>query len=58
MNDTYYSDYSEITPALLKMARQSEEVSHIPPELYIEKEVKRGLRDLDGKGLELILLAV
>ncbi len=51
MNDTYYSDYSEITPALLKMARQSEEVSRIPPELYIEKEVKRGLRDLDGKGV-------
>ena len=48
MNGTYYS---EITPKLLKMARQSESISYIKPELYIKKDVKRGLRDLDGKGV-------
>ena len=43
--------YSEITPALLKMARQCEESDRIDPELYIQYDVKRGLRDLSGKGV-------
>ena len=48
MNGTYYS---EITPDILKMARQSERISFIDPKLYLDLDVKRGLRDLDGKGV-------
>ena len=48
MNGTYYS---EITPDILKMARQSEKISFIDPKLYLDLDVKRGLRDLDGKGV-------
>ena len=43
--------YSEITPDILKLARQSEAVSLIDPALYPKYDVKRGLRDLNGKGV-------
>ena len=43
--------YSEITPDILALSKQSEQVSYIDPELYIKYDVKRGLRDLDGKGV-------
>ena len=43
--------YSEITPQLLSMAQKSEAISHIDQDLYLKYDVKRGLRDLNGKGV-------
>ena len=43
--------YSEITPQLMHLSRMSEESGQIDPELYEKLDVKRGLRDLDGKGV-------
>lgn len=45
------NSYSEITPEILKLARLCEETATIRPELYTEYDVKRGLRDLNGKGV-------
>lgn len=43
-------NYSEITPEILNLAAKCQ--SHtIDPELYGKYEVKRGLRDLSGKGV-------
>ena len=44
-------NYSEITPKLLELAQLSKEYSYIDPELYTAHDVKRGLRDLNGKGV-------
>lgn len=43
--------YSEITPELLALSRLSHENSLIDPSLYTKYEVKRGLRDISGKGV-------
>ena len=43
--------YSEITPELLKLSKLTQENKKIDPELYTKYEVKRGLRDLNGKGV-------
>ena len=43
--------YSEITPDILKLSKQCEAVSYIDPSLYAKYDVKRGLRDLNGKGV-------
>lgn len=43
--------YSEITPELLQLSKLSRQNSLIDPELYTKYEVKRGLRDLNGKGV-------
>ena len=43
--------YSEITPEILNLAKMSEEISQISSELYKKYEVKRGLRDISGKGV-------
>lgn len=43
--------YSEITPELQQMAEMSRKASYIDPELYTKYDVKRGLRDLNGKGV-------
>ncbi len=43
--------YSEITPQLLELAKISEQVSMIDPALYTKYDVKRGLRDINGKGV-------
>lgn len=43
--------YSEITPDILKLSKKCEAVSHIDPDLYQQYDVKRGLRDLNGKGV-------
>ncbi len=46
------SDYfSEITPELTKLAALSRKASYIDPELYSTYDVKRGLRDVSGKGV-------
>ena len=44
-------NYSEITPELLKLSKLSRQNSQIDPSLYGKYEVKRGLRDLNGKGV-------
>ena len=43
--------YSDITPDILKLAKLSEEAGIIDSELFTKYDVKRGLRDLNGKGV-------
>ena len=45
------SSYSKITPEIEKLASLTEKASYVNPELYTEYGVKRGLRDLNGKGV-------
>lgn len=42
---------SEITPEILELSKLSSDSAYIPPELYTQYDVKRGLRDLNGKGV-------
>lgn len=51
MTDFTTENYSEITPTLEKLASLSIESSYIDPELYTQYDVKRGLRDVNGKGV-------
>lgn len=43
--------FSEITPKICQYARLCEECNAIDQELYSKYEVKRGLRDINGKGV-------
>ena len=43
--------YCEITPELLALKQQWEKKNYIDPKLYKEYNVKRGLRDEDGRGV-------
>ncbi len=43
--------YSEITPDIVKLASMCEKAGIIDSELFTRYEVKRGLRDLNGKGV-------
>lgn len=43
--------YSEITPEILSLTKLVEANSIINPELYTKYDVKRGLRDINGKGV-------
>ena len=43
--------YSEITPEILALSKLSKEHGQIDPALYSKNEVKRGLRDANGKGV-------
>ena len=45
------SIYSEIKPEIRALAQRCVESSAIDPELYVRYDVKRGLRDLNGKGV-------
>ena len=45
------TSFSKITPYLADLAEKSREASYIDPNLYQENDVKRGLRDLNGKGV-------
>lgn len=45
------SIYSEIKPEVSRLAELCVESSQIDPELYAKYDVKRGLRDLNGKGV-------
>ncbi len=47
----YTKSYSEITPEILRLSKLCEDTATIQPELYTEFDVKRGLRDLNGKGV-------
>ncbi len=43
--------YSDITPEIIRLAKLSEEAGIIDSELFTKYDVKRGLRDLNGKGV-------
>lgn len=43
--------YSEVTPEIVQLARLSEQADIIETELFTKFDVKRGLRDLNGKGV-------
>lgn len=45
------NSYSEVTPKILKLSQLCEETATINPALYSEYDVKRGLRDVNGKGV-------
>ena len=42
---------SQITPYIEKLAEISSKGNHIVPEMYIENNIYRGLRDLNGNGV-------
>ncbi len=50
-NATLDETLFEITPEILYLAGMCEESNAIDRELYIQHNVKRGLRDLDGRGV-------
>ncbi len=43
--------FSEITPDIVKLAKMSEQADIIESDLFTKYDVKRGLRDLNGKGV-------
>lgn len=43
--------YSELTPEIVQLAKLSEDAGIIDSELFTKYDVKRGLRDLNGKGV-------
>lgn len=45
------NSYSEITNEILELAERAKNNFQIDPELYGKYEVKRGLRDINGKGV-------
>ncbi len=44
-------NYSAVTPEIMALSELCTKNNHITPELYEKHQVKRGLRDLDGKGV-------
>ena len=50
-NENRENAYCEITPAILALREQWEKENYIDPRLYREYNVKRGLRDEDGRGV-------
>ena len=46
-----HQNFSEITPELIRLAKLSEESDIIDTALFTRYDVKRGLRDLNGKGV-------
>ena len=44
-------NYSAVTPEITALSELCTKNNHITPELYEKHQVKRGLRDLDGKGV-------
>ncbi len=46
-----HNSFCEITPEILSLSALSEKASYINPDLYTKYEVKRGLRDINGKGV-------
>lgn len=43
--------FCEITPEIMKLSKLCAEVATIDPALFVKYDVKRGLRDLNGKGV-------
>ena len=50
-NENRENEYCEITPAILALKEQWEKENYIDPRLYKDYNVKRGLRDEDGRGV-------
>lgn len=46
-----HNTFSDITPEILRLAKKSEGAGIIDSELYTRYDVKRGLRDINGKGV-------
>lgn len=44
-------NYSEVTPYIKELADLSDSGNHIIPEMYVQHDVKKGLRDLNGNGI-------
>ena len=44
-------DYSDVTQEIIWLSRLCEKAGTVDPELYTKYDVKRGLRDLNGKGV-------
>ena len=51
VNKNNTSDITEITPEIVSLADRVKDISIIENELFTKYEVKRGLRDLNGKGV-------
>ena len=51
LNKNHTNDITEVTPEIINLAKRVEETSIIENELFTKYEVKRGLRDLNGKGV-------
>ena len=51
LNKNNTNDITEVTPEIIALAKRVEETSIIENELFTKYEVKRGLRDLNGKGV-------
>ncbi len=47
----YRNEYSEITQDIIELAELCRDKSKIDPEFYSKFDVKRGLRDVNGKGV-------
>ena len=47
---SHYS-FSKVTPEIIALASLCQKNGAINPELYTKYEVKRGLRDINGKGV-------
>ena len=45
------NSYSDITPYIRELAACSDRNNGIQPQMYIDHHVKRGLRDLEGRGV-------
>ncbi len=43
--------YSDLSPEIMNLSKLARDTSAINPELYTKYEVKRGLRDINGKGV-------
>ena len=50
-NENRENAYCEITPAIMALKEQWEKENYIDPGLYKEYNVRRGLRDEDGRGV-------
>lgn len=46
-----HNTFSEVTPEIIRLAKMSEQADLIDTELFTKYDVKRGLRDLNGKGV-------
>ena len=44
-------NYSEITPYIRELAEMSDSSNRIAAEMYVQHDVKRGLRDINGNGV-------
>ncbi len=46
-----HGSYSQITPEIRELSALTQKASEIDPQMYVDFDVKRGLRDVNGKGV-------